>query len=112
TVASAAPKAAAAKATLAPAAAPKPAAVALATPKAQPAAPPPVPAPAPAPAPEGWLNARALSTGGKTNVRASPTTQGAVVTQLDPGTPVLVQKTATEWWRARAAPGGTPFEGF
>ena len=115
-------KGASGKATAPPAAPPKPVAVAAAsTPAPKPAtvaAPPPkpqpVPPPTPAPpaAPDGWLNARALSTGGKTNVRATPSTQGAVVTQLDPGTPVLVQKTATEWWRAKGAAGGTAFEGF
>ena len=115
-------KAAPGKASTPPAAPPKPVAVAAAsTPAPKPAtiaAPPPKPqpvpppAPAPAAAPEGWLNARALSTGGKTNVRSTPSTQGAVVTQLDPGTPVLVQKTATEWWRTKGVAGGTPFEGF
>jgi hypothetical protein len=96
-------KAAPGKATTPPAAPPKPVAVAAAPTQ------PPKPAMV---APDGWLNARALSTGGKTNVRATPSTQGAVVTQLDPGTPVLVQKTANEWWRAKGAAGGTTFEGF
>jgi hypothetical protein len=92
------------------AAAPKPHVVAPPPPKAKPV--PPPPAPPPAPASDGWIHARALSTGGKTNLRASPSTQGAIVTQLDPGTPLLVQKTATEWWRAKAATGSAHFEGF
>ena len=72
----------------------------------------PAPAKAGAAAPDGWLNARALSTGGRTNVRATPSTQAAVVIQLDPGTPLLAQSTGTDWYRVKAAPGGAPFEGF
>jgi len=68
-------------------------------------------APAPAaPVDASWQNARTPSDG-KTNVRATPSTGGAVVTQLDPGATVLVQKTANEWWKAKAA-GGKPFEGY
>jgi len=96
---------------------PKPTAVANVVPKPvaavpTPAPPPPKPAPAPAAAGEPWINARAFSTGGKTNVRAAPNLGSAVVIQLDPGTPVLVQKTATEWWKAKAAAGNAPFEGY
>ena len=68
--------------------------------------------PAPAPAADGWIPARALSTGGKTNVRAAPNTTGAVVAQIDPGTPVQVQRTANEWWKARGTSGGKAFEGY
>jgi len=101
----------------------RPAVVAAAPqPKATPTPPPPAAtgaaAPAPAPAataapaaPEGWLKARALSTGGKTNVRSQPNLGSSIVVQLDPGTAVMVEKTATEWWHARSA-AGTPWEGF
>lgn len=57
-----------------------------------------------------WLKAR-ITSKGKTNVRAGPTLESAIVTQLDPGTPVLVQRTGGEWWRAKAA-GRAPFEGY
>ena len=109
----AAPKSPAPVAAVAP---PKPAPVAAA---ATPPKPPPQPVAVAPPAktvttasPEGWLHARALSTGGKTNVRASPSTQAHIVVQLDPGTPLLAQSTGTDWWRVKAAAGGAPFEGF
>ena len=92
--------------------------------KPAPAAPAPAPAPAHAPVPvpvptasagpappEGWLRARALSTGGKTNVRSAPNLGSSIVIQLDPSTPVFVEKTATEWWKARSA-SGPLWEGF
>ena len=96
---------------------PKPAAVAAAAP------PPPVaptapklastPSPlTPAPAAEApWRTARVLATGGRTNVRASPSTGAPIVIALDPGAVVLVQSTGTEWWRARPT-NGTGFAGY
>jgi uncharacterized protein YgiM (DUF1202 family) len=57
-----------------------------------------------------WQAAKVI-TGSKTNVRGEPNTTAAVVAQLEPGTAVRVQKTANEWWRAKAEkdPG---FEGY
>ena len=116
-----APKAEAPKAAPAQAAA---AAPPTAPPKSAPAAPPklattttlsnapPKPATsAPAAAEAPWRSARVLATGGRTNVRASASTGAPIVISLDPGTPVLVQSTGTEWWRARAA-SGTGFSGY
>ena len=58
-----------------------------------------------------WRSARVLSTGGRTNVRASPSTTAPIVIMLDPGSSVLVQSTGTEWWHARAA-SGNGFSGY
>ena len=78
-------------------------------------APPPRPAPAPAPvaskeASEPWQTVRVLSSG-KTNVRAGPRLESAIVTELAPGAIVLVQRTGSEWWRARSS-SGAAFEGY
>ena len=88
--------------------------------QAQAKAPPPAPAPAPvastappdSPAISSapWQPARVIATG-KTNVRGGPRLDSAVVIELHPGTPVLVQKTANEWWRARPT-SGAAFDGF
>ncbi len=89
------------------------------------AAPVPAPAPAPAkgttaaplvaakPAPTAdasWQSVRTVANG-KTNVRGTPNIAGPLVTTLDPGAIVLVQKTGNEWWKARA-PSGAAFEGY
>ena len=75
---------------------------------------PPQPPPAPAkPAPENtasWETAR-VPPSGKTNVRAAPNLQSAIVAQLDPGAVVLVQKTGNEWWKAKPSTGAG-FEGY
>lgn len=68
-----------------------------------------VPPPAAAPN-EGWQSAR-TTTGGRTNVRASPSVGSALVDTLDPGTAVLVKKASGDWWMAKSA-SGVPFEGF
>jgi hypothetical protein len=89
--------------------------------RAAPPAPPVVaakPAAAPAvspskPAPQAsatWQQVRTLSSG-KTNVRAGATLQSAIVAELHPGSVVLVQRTASEWWRAKSWTG-TEFEGY
>ena len=65
---------------------------------------------APAPAATGWQMARVV-THGKTNVRAGPRLESSVVTMLDPGAVVLVQRTATDWWRARQFKGPA-FDGY
>ncbi len=57
-----------------------------------------------------WQQARVLSIG-KTNVRAGPKIQSALVTQLDPGAIILVQSVGSEWWRAKAW-SGAAFEGY
>ena len=81
-------------------AAPKPSLVAAAPPKARPVPPPPAELP--------WKNARIVATGGRTNVRARPSIDSPIVTQLDPGALVLVQATDTDWWKAKPRAG----EGF
>lgn len=57
-----------------------------------------------------WRTARTISSG-KTNVRSGPTLKSATVAQLDPGAVVLVQRTSSEWWRARTS-AGAAFEGY
>jgi hypothetical protein len=75
--------------------------------------PPPRAAPAPAAAPAAdpnWQMARSTPAG-KSNVRAGPTLQSDVVIELHPGSVVLVQRTGTEWWKARPS-SGVPWEGY
>jgi hypothetical protein len=101
--------------------APPPTTPAQVPPAPQKPAPPPVvasvppaastPASAPGTAPvDGWQVARVV-TSGKTNVRAGPRLESSVVTMLDPGAMVLVQRTGNEWWRARQFKG-TAFDGY
>ena len=45
------------------------------------------------------------------DVRARPGLGSAVVTRLDPGAAVLVQRWKGVWWRAKSS-GGAPFEGY
>jgi len=88
-----------------------PSPIAATKPQPTPAAPAksrPVPPP---PAELPWKNARILATGGRTNVRARPSTDSPIVTQLDPGALVLVQATDTEWWKARPR-SGAGFSGY
>lgn len=92
--------------------------------------PPPPPAPqaaarapavAPAPAsaaatsaPSGdapWKSARAISSGGRTNVRASPSTTAPVVTMLNPGQPLLAQAAGGDWYRVKPT-SGSAFAGY
>jgi len=58
-----------------------------------------------------WKQARVTSQG-RTNVRAKPTLQSPVVIELDPGDIVLVQRTGTEWWRAKSRPNRPAFDGY
>ena len=67
--------------------------------------------PTPADVASPWKPARTLSSGGRTNVRASPDIKGALVTQLYPGTPLLVQKAEGDWWRVKPTRGNA-FAGF
>ena len=78
---------------------------------AAPATPAPTPATSKAAAADSsWKSARTLPSG-KTNVRATPRIDGAVVTQLHPGTPLLAQKAEGDWWRVKPTKG-TGFAGF
>jgi hypothetical protein len=70
----------------------------------------PTPMPAPRivePAQPEWRMARVVASG-KTNVRAAPSVEAAIVAQLAPGSPVRVQRATGDWWRAKPAKG----EGF
>ena len=58
-----------------------------------------------------WKEAR-TSSRGKTNVRAKPTLDSAVVTELHPGDIVLVEKAAAPWWHVKSRPNRPAFEGF
>lgn len=84
------------------------AATAPAAPAKSPTAAPTPPATPPAPPP--WRAAQVIA-GAKTNVRAGPRLQSPIVTELAGGTAILVQKTDSEWWRARPATG-TAFDGY
>lgn len=57
-----------------------------------------------------WRRARVVGAG-KTNVRAGPSLQSAVVAQVPAGSAVMVQATQSEWWRAKATRGGG-FSGY
>ena len=73
-------------------------------------APPPVAAPAPVAVEAPWRPARVIASG-RTNVRAAANLASPIIVQLDPGAPVLVQKTASEWWRAKPR-SGAGFSGY
>jgi hypothetical protein len=60
---------------------------------------------------EGWRAARTAATGGKTNVRATPKIDGAVVTQVEAGARILVEPGPGPWWRARPR-NGAGFSGY
>lgn len=66
--------------------------------------------PAPAPSAAAWKRARTVSKG-HTNVRAAGNLQGALVTQLPPGMPVLVQPAEGDWWRVKPR-SGSAYQGF
>lgn len=57
-----------------------------------------------------WKRARTISKG-KTNIRASGNLQAALVTQLPPGMPVLVEPGAGDWWRVKPR-SGSAYEGY
>lgn len=57
-----------------------------------------------------WKTARTIS-GGKSNLRAKPSTASAVVAQLPAATTVLVQQAEGGWWRVRSA-GRVKFGGY
>jgi uncharacterized protein YgiM (DUF1202 family) len=57
-----------------------------------------------------WRTVRTIASG-KTNVRAKPSIDSAVVLQLAGGAIVTVQQTDGEWWRARSS-GGKTFDGY
>ncbi|HYC37242.1 MAG TPA: SH3 domain-containing protein [Usitatibacter sp.] len=84
---------------------------AVATAAAVPApAPAATPAPGPSPAELPWKAVRTIA-GGRTNVRAQPSTASAVVIQLAPGALLQAQPVSTEWWRVKPA-SGKPFVGY
>jgi hypothetical protein len=89
------------------AATPTPATPATAT--SAPATPAPA-TPAKAAAAESWKPARTIAKG-RTNVRASPDLDSAVVIRLDPGARVLVQPSSGDWWKAKPATG-EKFHGY
>ena len=66
--------------------------------------------PARAAAAESWKPARTIAKG-RTNVRASPDLDSAVVIRLDPGARVLVQPSSGDWWKAKPATG-EKFRGY
>ncbi len=66
--------------------------------------------PAKAAAAESWKPARTIAKG-RTNVRASPDLDSAVVIRLDPGARVLVQPSSGDWWKAKPATG-EKFRGY
>lgn len=57
-----------------------------------------------------WKPARTVR-GSRTNVRAAPRIDGAVVKQLESGTRLLVQRAEGEWWRVKPAKGAG-FSGY
>ncbi len=59
---------------------------------------------------DSWKPARTTAKG-RTNVRASPGLDSAVVVQLAPNEKVLVQSTSTEWWKVKPRKGEA-FRGY
>ena len=52
-----------------------------------------------------WISAQTIA-GGRSNVRARPSTDAPVVAQLPPGARVLVQNAGSSWWRVKPTAGG------
>ena len=78
---------------------------------APPSPPPAVVAPTlPAASEGGWRRARTIASG-RTNVRASGGLDSALVTQLPPGMPVLVEEGAGDWWAVKPR-SGKAFQGY
>jgi len=102
---------AAAATTTTPTAPTAPAAPAAATvAPAAPAAPAPAPITPAKVAEAPWKPARTTPRG-RTNIRAAPNLESAVVTMLAPGEPVLVQWNGTEWWRVKPRTGNA-YQGY
>ncbi|HSS26860.1 MAG TPA: hypothetical protein VLL50_02835 [Usitatibacter sp.] len=57
-----------------------------------------------------WKRARTVAKG-HTNVRAAGNLEGALVTQLPPGMPVLVQPAEGDWWHVKPR-SGNAYQGF
>lgn len=90
-----------------------PAAVAAAPAAGPRAAPASAAAPAAKPAKAldaSWREARVVATG-RTNVRAKPSMQSAIVVALHPGSVVWVRQGEGDWWRARPFRGRS-FDGY
>jgi hypothetical protein len=58
-----------------------------------------------------WKSARTISSGGRTNVRASPSTTASVVVMLSPGQPLLAQPASGDWYRVKPT-SGNAFAGY
>jgi hypothetical protein len=74
---------------------------------------PPAASPAPAPGPVAeapWKPARTTPRG-RTNIRAAPNLESAIVTMLAPGEYVLVQWNGTEWWKVKPRTGNA-YQGY
>jgi hypothetical protein len=74
---------------------------------------PPATSPAPPPTPAAgapWKQARTTPRG-RTNIRAAPNLDSAVVTMLAPGEGVLVQWNGTEWWKVKPRTGNA-YQGY
>lgn len=72
---------------------------------------PPAPSATVAPSAEApWKQALTISSG-RTNVRAKPSVDSAVVVQLPPGVHVLVRQVGNDWWHVKSA-GRATFEGY
>lgn len=57
-----------------------------------------------------WKPARTIAKG-RTNVRAAASVDSPLVVQLNPGTPLQVQSTGTDWWKVRPK-SGAGFAGY
>lgn len=79
----------------------------LAAAKTTPVAKPPAPG---APPGDGWKRARTVSKG-KTNIRASGDVHSALVTQLPPGMPMLVEPASGDWWHVKPR-SGSAYQGY
>jgi hypothetical protein len=58
-----------------------------------------------------WKSARTTSSGGRTNVRSSPSTTASVVVMLAPGQPLLAQPAGGDWYRVKPT-SGSAFAGY
>jgi hypothetical protein len=57
------------------------------------------------PAAGEWRPARTI-TKGRTNLRAGPSVESAMVAKLAPGTKILVQQASGDWWKVKPGGGG------
>ncbi|MGZ5060465.1 MAG: SH3 domain-containing protein [Usitatibacter sp.] len=57
-----------------------------------------------------WKPARTIAKG-RTNVRSAASVDSALVTHLEPGTRILVQRASSDWWKVRPR-NGARFSGY